>query len=519
MTTRETPPDTGPGPNANAAGENALSAFHEQRPQWAPAPPGGGAASAWLPAAAPTHAPVEHAVVEVPMDYSDPAGRRLSIAVSRLRAKDPARRRGILLLVNGGPGGYFGLGRGFPAALAHTGLTEVYDLIGFDPRGTGDSTPLRGEITPTAAPFDSRPPDSAFAVISEDFRIREEGNLRAGGELRPHVSTPNTARDMDVIRAVLGEDRLNYLGYTYGTYLGAVYGALFPDRLDRSVLDSCVHPDWSWREQAMAQGRANRDNVEAWAAWAARRDGHFGLGSSGEQVLATVEAAAAAITATPGAVPLRSLFDGAMGNRSADRSKWRELADLVADVRTGGAEAAGKWLANEKVWPPSETEGETRCGVLDAVTVEKDWPADLEVYYEDMRRFREHFPYGYGVMRAQTWVGAFRTFTPPERPVELSARGYPAGLVVHAEGDPTDHYEGGAAMAARLGHRLITVADSGQHEIYGFVRNPDVDRLVEGYLVDGVLPDDTSCPSTVSRPDVPADGGTGSISREQRKES
>jgi pimeloyl-ACP methyl ester carboxylesterase len=469
---------------------DALDEFAGRRPTWAPAPSGDGS---------------EQCAIEVPLDYARPDGPRVSLALSRTRAADPARRRGVLLAVNGGPGGYFGLGRRFPAALAGTRLSEVYDLIGFDPRGTGASTPLLGEITPTKAPFDSRLPDADFPLLAEDARAREEGNLRLGGEARRHHSTPNVARDMDLIRRVLGEERISFVGYTYGTYVGAVYGAMFPERLDRCVLDSCVHPDWSWREQFMAQGRANRANVEGWAAWIAERDRVFGLGGTGDAVLTAVEDAARNIAEQAG-THLRTLFDGAMGSRSANRSKWSELGRLVGELRTGDAAAAARWLADERVWPPAETEGTTRGGVLDAVTLEKDWPGDLEVYFEDMRRFREEFPYGYGMMRAQPWVGAFRTFTPPEPPVRLTGEGLSPGLVVHAEGDPTDHYEGGAEMARRLGYRLITVADSGQHEIYALNGNPGVDALVDAYLVDGVVPEDTVCASTVSRPDVPADG-------------
>ncbi|MEW2400548.1 alpha/beta fold hydrolase [Streptomyces sp. NPDC046862] len=468
---------------------HALSLFHQQSPDWSASSADG----------------LEHAVVEVPLDYSVPAGERLTIALSRRPASDPGRRRGVLLALNGGPGGYFGLGRRFPAALAATPLAEVYDLIGFDPRGTGGSTPLESHIVPRRMPVDSRPPDSVFPEIAEEAREREEGNRRGGGTRRPHFSTRNVARDMDVIRAALGEDVINYLGYTYGTYAGAVFGAMFPERLDRSVLDSCVHPDWTWREQLMAQGPAQRENVEAWADWTALRDRHFGLGTSRVAVLEAVEEAVTHVGALGDGVRLRTLLDSALGSRSADRAGWENLGRLVGELRAADEPAAEKALADERIWPPEET-GEVRCGVLDAVILEKDWPLELETYYADMRRFRAQYPYGCGVTRAQPLPGAFRTFTPPEPPTELVRDGYPAGLVVHADGDPIDHYPGGAALAERLGHRLVTVRDCGGHEIYAFSRNPHVDAVVEAYLIDGVLPEHhLVCPNTVSRPDVPAD--------------
>jgi pimeloyl-ACP methyl ester carboxylesterase len=467
-----------------------LAAFHRQRPDWMPVPGDDG---------------IEEARIAVPLDYADPDGERIEIAVSRRRADDQSDRRGTLVAVNGGPGGYFGLGRRFPAVLGRTPLGRHLDLIGIDPRGTGASTPLRAEITAVRAPSDSRPGPEAFEVITDDARRREDGARRAGGAMRRHVHTRNLARDLDVLRAVLGEESIDFLGYTYGTYLGAVYGVMFGSRLRRTVLDSCVHPDWSWREQLMAQGPANLANVEAWAAWVAERNTSFGLGRSRGEVFAAVEEAVARLD-DAAETRLRTLLDQALGSRSADRSRWAELAGLVADVRAGGPNAAATGLADERLWPPAETEGETRCGVLDAVTLEKDWPTDLEVYAADMRRYTELYPYGCGVQRAQPWSGTFRSFVPPEPPTPITGPAPTRGLVVRSDGDPIDHPDGAAAMARRLGHRLVTVLDSGEHEIYAFSANPGVDAVVERYLLDGVLPDTDVCvPGTRTRPDVPAD--------------
>ncbi|MEV7982593.1 alpha/beta fold hydrolase [Streptomyces sp. NPDC086519] len=473
-----------------------MSEFCTQRLQWSPAP---------------DQDQVEYATIEVPRDYADPGGERISLALSRRRATDPARRRGILLAVNGGPGGDWGGGRDLPGRYAGTPLHEVYDLIGFDPRGTGASTPLYAEVTVPAVTMDSRPPDSSFEAIAEDMRLREQACARAGGTLRPHISTRNTARDMDVIRAVLGEERISFVGYAYGAYVGAVYGSLFPGGLDRLVLDSCVGPDWTWREQFLQQGDAVQRNVDLWARWTGERHGTFGIGTSPEQVLGTVEDVVTALEALPeDAVRLRTLFDGAVGNRASDRGQWGELGSLVADLRRAAAGAdlgrCRELLAQQGTWRPADSEGDLRVGVLEAITLEHAWPSDLEVYYQDMREFRKRFPYGYGVLRAQPWVGAFRAFEAPEEPVALTRDGYSVGLIVQADGDPMDHYDGGVAMAERLGHHLLTVEDSGEHEVYVLAGNAHVDAVVHRYLVDGVLPPArSSCPGRTPRPDIAAD--------------
>jgi pimeloyl-ACP methyl ester carboxylesterase len=472
-----------------------LRTFFAQQPDWSPSPSDDG---------------LEFAFIEAPLDYADPAGPRISLAISRLRASDPDRRRGTLLSLNGGPGGDGGLGRLLPARLGRTPLHEIYDLVGFDPRGTGASTRVEGENSPTTTAFDSRPPDSAFAAITADMRERDQGCVRAGGELRRHITTRNNARDMDLIRRILGEERISFVGWAYGTLLGAVYGTMFGDRLDRSVLDSCVHPDWDWRRQFKSQADAVRENVDKWADWTAERNERFALGTTAAQVLESVEKTAAALAAMSGNAAARTSFDGAVGNLSPVRPKWAQLGDLVGEL--GAAADAGDTdrvqalLGGQVKWRPGHAAGELREAVLEAVTCETLWPTDLEIYYQDMRDLRERCPYGFGVMRAQPWVGTFRTVVPPEPATRVERVGYPAGLVVQADGDPLDHHPGALAMAERLGHHLITVADSGDHEIYGFSGNEHVDRLVNDYLIDGVLPPQrVTCPGD-PRPDIAPDG-------------
>ncbi|MBB1244125.1 alpha/beta fold hydrolase [Streptomyces durbertensis] len=481
---------------------NDLAAFHTQRPAWTP--------SEFDPA-------VEQATIEVPLDYSDPAGERISVAVSRRRADDPERRLGVLVALCGGPGGNEGLGLEVSARFAKTPLPRYYDIIGFDPRGYGESTPLYAETAPRRAAFDTRPTDDQLPLIAEDMRAAEEGCARAGGELRRHVNTRNIARDLDIVRAVLGEERVNYVGYAYGTYLGAVYGTLFPDRLHRSVLDSCVHPDWLWHRQFRMQADAIRNNVDAWAAWTGERDRRFGLGRGRERVMEAVEEVAAKLAAQPLNGLNRTLYDVAVGNGATLRPEWTSLADLVAGLRDGSEERTAHAvrtameLANLGVRAGTSTARTARAkaaaaaeraaaelaqqgvvslrpAVLEAITSEADWPTDLEEYYADMRRVREECPYGYAVMRAMPWVSTFRSFEPPEPTVEVANRGYPAGLVIQAENDPLNHSAGAVAMAERLGHHLVVVADEGSHELYPEAGNERVNALVTRYLLEGELP-------------------------------
>lgn len=465
--------------SSGAARSDPLAEFHGQQLEWSPC-----------------RQDLECADLVLPLDYARPAADRISLAISRKKAADPGRRRGILVLNPGGPGGS---GLDMPSFLAHAEASKVYDLIGFDPRGVGGSTALTCRTVPEFAAVDSRPADSEFPKWAAEARAAEDACHRAAGGIRPFISSANTARDLDVVRAVLGEEKLNYLGYSYGTYLGAVYGSLFPNRLDRSVLDSSVHPEWIWREQFRAQAVAIRRNVEAWAAWAAQHNDRFKLGATSGEVLTTVEGVAATLGAAPVEDFDRTTFDATVGVGSRYRPLWSELADSVIRLRAGKASEAAALMARS-------ARDDLVSGVFNTVTCEVDWPTDLETYYEDMRVFRDRYPYGYGVLRAAPTTCTFRTFTPPEPAVALKRAGYPVGLIVQADGDTQTQYESGPAMAARLGHNLITVLDEGKHGIYGG-GNACVDKSVDRYLIDGVLPASSStCPGD-PRPD-PAQGSS-----------
>jgi pimeloyl-ACP methyl ester carboxylesterase len=466
-------------------------------------------------------AQAECATVVVPLNYRKPGDGSLSIGISRIKAGDPALRRGVVLLNPGGPGGG---GLSMPLQTRGSQLARHFDVIGFDPRGVGRSSALKCERIPDTRPRTSRPTDAEFAAFTEYARAHEDACRRAGGGIRPFINTANTARDMDVIRTVLGEKKINYVGYSYGTYLGAVYGSLFPQRLDLSVLDSSVHPDWLWREQGKQQSVAARFNVEQWAAWVAQRDSTYHLGRTRSEVLATTEALAARLATR--SVPFtrerpenwpvywprsfdRTVLDRFLAMATQPRSVWDVTAEVVAEVRRAAAEGTEVSADASTAVGLFHEQGIVKVddGVYDTVTCEADWPTDLTTYYQDMRTFREHYPYvdgnGSGVIGAAPDNCTFRSFTPPEKLVPLKRAGYPTGLVIQADGDPATQYDGGPAMAAKLGNQLISVRDSGVHGHYG--TNRCVTEKVDNYLINRVLPPSRSECADEPRPDVPAD--------------
>lgn len=180
----------------------------------------------------------------VPLDYTKPDGEAITIKAKRQPATDPGKRRGTLFINPGGPGGsgidylgFIGLG---------SDVTSVYDVVGFDPRGVGQSTPIDCVSDHDLDVYDASDPSPDTPVEVTQFEAQwkhfTDGCVRNSGPLLDHVSTIEAARDMDVLRAVVGDRLFNYFGASYGTYLGATYAALFPTKVGKMVLDGAVDP-------------------------------------------------------------------------------------------------------------------------------------------------------------------------------------------------------------------------------------------------------------------------------------
>ncbi|WP_197363621.1 alpha/beta fold hydrolase, partial [Streptomyces clavuligerus] len=226
------------------------------------------------------------ATLQMPLDYRRPDGPTIGVAISRLATSTPEQRRGVLLFNPGGPGGS---GLEDPLLFAKDlprSVLERYDLIGFDPRGVGRSSPLNcglDEDEKAGGFWSPYKPETEQRDIARSRSIAEKCRAREG-ERVPHISTRNTARDMDVIRAVLGERKISYIGVSYGTYLGAVYTQMFPHRADRFILDSAVDPTLAWRGMFRTWGPEAETAFTRWTRWTAARDARYDLGGTPAQV-------------------------------------------------------------------------------------------------------------------------------------------------------------------------------------------------------------------------------------------
>jgi pimeloyl-ACP methyl ester carboxylesterase len=435
----------------------------------------------------------ECATLSVPIDHARPTGPHLDLALSRIRTALPGQRRGVLVLVPGGPGG-----SGVNRPSAYVGklpraVLDRYDLVSFDPRGVGASTPVscrldpadiaQTRIMPWPAPGGDISPNVAWAR-------RATAACRAnGGPVFDSISTRNEARDLDAIRRALGERRISYWGVSYGTYVGAVYATMFPDRTDRVVLDSNDDPDPRLVARGWAAGYAIgvEDRFPDFAAWLSARDAEYHLGSDQANVRATYLRLAARLDLAPlpwpGANPpvldgnaLRSTL---LNGLYAD-ARFPQIAALMSAARTGGPlPPAGA---------PPEAALQNTFAVLNAtICHDVGFPRDIGQYAADVAANRRTYPLTAG-MPVNIYTCAFSP-APEEPPVRVTSYGPANVLLVQNLRDPATPYSKALKMRAALGDRARMVSvDAGGHGSYLENGNACGDARVTAFLADGVFP-------------------------------
>lgn len=265
-----------------------LSGAAVARAEPAPAP-GARPAIAWTACEEPAlkSRKAECGFLGVPLDYARPAGPKIQLAVSRIRHTVPAKDyQGVMLVNPGGPGG---AGRSLAALGSYVpgGAGAAYDWIGFDPRGVGASKPALA--CDAKYPGYGRPGYvPATPEIEQAWKKRARSYAakcaRAGGELLGHLRTTDTVADMDLLRAALGAEKINFYGYSYGTYLGQVYATRHPQRVRRMVLDGNVNPARVWYDANLDQDLAFDANIKRFFAWMAKYDAVYHLGRTGAAV-------------------------------------------------------------------------------------------------------------------------------------------------------------------------------------------------------------------------------------------
>ncbi|MGW1741947.1 alpha/beta hydrolase [Nocardia sp. NPDC001965] len=469
-----------------------LERFYHQQLDWQPCDD-----------AALDEAGAQCAGVTVPLDYSRPDARTLTVAISRIPATDPDRRRGIMLSNPGGPGGP---GLSMMAELQERLTPDVrarYDLIGMDPRGIGRSDPVN-----CALPL----PTMLFSAGFDGFGFARDTTLAAAlaascvapdPEKARQITTRNTARDMDIVRSAFGERALSYYGGSYGTYLGAVYAQMFPQRSDRMVLDSAIAPDRYWIGTYQDMGAVNEAALDDWAIWAADRDADYHFGDSGPQVRAFVEDMIRRAAARP------VLGDGYLIDEHtvpmmllALLSSPQKNADLADVVRFVADAVSGLPMDMEQLKTKiSGPVALNASGMAAVLCGDKAAPRDPAWYYRNIESVRATQPV-FGAFANNITACAF--WPDPVEPPTTVHNSAPA-LILQATGDTRTPYQEGLALHRDLtSSRMVTLADTRVHGVLRAGMSGCVSDIVNTYFRDGTLPDtDTTC-----RPDSnPAQSG------------
>ncbi|MGW0707230.1 alpha/beta hydrolase [Streptomyces sp. NPDC002643] len=438
--------------------------------------------------------------VEVPLDYARPDGKQIPLTVSRVRAtgKDPkgkkVARQGALVFNPGGPGasGMFFPFVGFLPEWKRIGA--AYDLVGYAPRGVGRSAPLSCEDPgklhrgPTLAP--THPSESYKRERIARAKAYARGCARRGGQALRHYHSLNNARDLDVLRAALGEDRLTFMGASYGTYLGALYATLFPSHVRRMVFDSAVNPapHQIWYHNNLDQSAAFEGRWADFRAWVAKHHKVYGLGNTAEKVLRGYERAAARLATEPaGGVVGPGQLQGAFLQAAYYDDYWPQRALALSAYLKGDPKPLVQ-LAGPN--PEAAAEQENTNAVYTAVECnDAPWPTDWRVWDRDNTRLARTAPF-------ETWDNVWMNLpcaywlAPRQRAldVRVGVGGLPPTLILAAEHDAATPYAGAVELQRRLsGSVLVTERDSGSHGVSGG-GNKCVNGYFEAYLLEGRLP-------------------------------
>ncbi len=462
--------------------------------------------------------PVQCGFVTVPVDYADPDGKTIKIAVDRAKSTgSKGERQGSLVYNPGGPGGS---GLRFPARIADknplwTKTSKAYDFVGFDPRGVGHSAPIScmdPQEFVKAPKLDPVPDDNADKSAQRKLaKEYADGCKERSGDLLPHMTTPNTARDLDVIRAALGDKKLNFLGVSYGTYLGSVYGTLFPDHVRRMIVDSVVNPsrDQIWYQNNLDQDVAFQVRWDDWTKWVAEHDDTYGIGDTAAKVDKQWEKLRAAAKKEPvGGVVGPAELLGFFQNAPYYDQMWAEVAGVWSAYLKGDEKALVDAAGPDMSDTAGNKSSENGNAVYTAVEcTDAKWPTSWKTWDKDNSKLHEKYPF-------LTWSNAWLNLPCATWPVKQqdalevrTGKGLPPVLITQAERDAATPYGGAVDLHKRFkGSRLITERDAGSHGITN-VENSCINKRVDAYLLKGTVgkKDATCGPHTTPVPEEASD--------------
>jgi pimeloyl-ACP methyl ester carboxylesterase len=433
----------------------------------------------------------ECAELAVPRDYDKPKGRTIDVALFRVAARQPDQRIGSLLVNPGGPGASgveFARARAaaFPGA-----LRDRFDIVGFDPRGAGETIPV--DCVDSLDPLldldyspDSSNERALLRAAGRDFAAACETR---SGDVLPYVASRDTVRDMDRIRAALSDERLTYLGASYGTYLGALYAELFPKRVRALVLDGAVDPSLDAaalrKEQAVGFERALEAFLDECAADASC-EFHGGGDPHRAYDVLTADVNAAPVPAPDGRTLGPNEFDvGVAAALYLGEDGYGALAGALAAAARGDG---GGLLGLYDAYSERERDG-TYSNTLEAyfaISCLDVRPIPARAYRRLEVEFRAAAPRVGAALLYELVMCAYWPAPPAPSPGPIRGEGAAPILVVGTTGDPATPYQSARSLAEQLDSAVLLTVEGQQH--VAFLRNGCATEKAVGYLVDLEVP-------------------------------
>ncbi len=429
------------------------------------------------------------ASLKVPLDYDAPDGRQITLALVRRPAENNNERVGSLLVNPGGPGGSgidLAENKDFPEE-----IRQRMDVVGFDPRGVGKSSPLdchsHLQEMYDADPTPVTPAEKAAYLEVSKAYVGE--CARKEKAILPHLGTLNVARDMDRIREALGEKKISYLGYSYGTSIGQMYAQLFPTRIRTMVIDGVVNTELTGLQAADEQADGFYRALQGYLA-NCKADSACVLGSDPRAKVAAlvakaeqqpIPAADADRPATPGVVQL------AIGVALYSKASWPVLSEAVDQGLEGDGSQLVTMADSYLSRKPDGSYGNGFDIYFAVSCLDNAWPTTPAKVFANARATGARAPLvGEGLVndyvRCALWP------TPPQPLPKLTAQGSPPIVVISTTRDPATPYASGVKVAKRLPRGVLVTNDGDGHTIYAQGK-PCIDDPVTRYLVEAKPPE------------------------------
>ncbi len=431
------------------------------------------------------------ATVLAPLDYGDPDGQALTLAVAK-RVATGGRRLGSLFVNPGGPGGSgVEFVRGWEA-----GELTAYDLVGWDPRGVGGSTPVRcanGADLDRYYSIDVSPDDGGeLDELIADREAFGASCLERSGLLLRHISTMATVADLDLLRSLVGDEKLHYFGSSYGTRVGALYAEEHPDRVARMVLDGAISFD---PNPAITQVEGFERALDHFATWCAGQQCR--LGATREAVLATVSDFLGRLDEAPMTGSSKRVLSQQQGTDAifyalyAGERGWAAIRDAVAVAALDGSPDALLRLADASNRRDQQGNYDQLSAAFPAIRCLDSSADSVRKAQTQLGKAIKAAPVLGRLSGADLQCPLWPVKSAPAQP-KVTAEGTPPIVVIGTTGDPATPYEYAPAMAEQLDNGVLVTFRGEGHLAYG--QSECVRTLVAAYLIDDVVPADrTTC--------------------------